>query len=204
MKINIFFFSFILFKKLNLFNAYQPKILLCDMKILQKMSSTIMMSRVYIPRIDIYNGITLSKKISSIEHIIPKKFFNNKEDANDLLNLGHCHVYINNCRSDYKYGLLKNNNNNNNTKCIYTPNQNISSGSIDTKKRIFYLNENADIGLISRSCLSMLYKYPYLYKYIDDIIHDKELLEIGSKYPKLEYEIWREQTLMEYSKSKIE
>jgi hypothetical protein len=187
---------FLIFKKLNILNwdssRENTKMKINIPKIYRPKMD---IPKMDIPKMDIYNGLFLSKKCSSIEHIIPKKFFNNKIHANDPLNLGTCHLYINNCRSDYKYGLYYDKNDSS-TKCLYVPNHtNVSSGYLNTKKRIFYLNENADLGLISRSCLSMFYKYPYLYKYIDDIIHDKELLEIGSEYPKSKYEILREQNI---------
>jgi len=160
-----------------------------------------------LPKSDIYNQQILYQP--SIEHIIPRRLFYHKKDANDLLNLSFCDRHTNSKRSDYKYGdyhsiptifqekewvkpVM-------NIPRVYYPKKedhleldrdlkiNIS-GYINPQKRIFYPYQCADFGLISRSIVAMLSKYPYLYDNLNEIIENPNLLSKWSEYPISEFE----------------
>lgn len=141
-----------------------------------------------LPRVDVYSGGMLSQKSYSVEHIIPKRMFIDKTHADDPLNIVPCDLKVNQLRSDYKYGTDPN--------LVFHPSENIPifngkkefSGSINRKLRTFYPPISADKGLISRSIISMLYKYPYLYRCLNDIIDSPTLLFEWSLYPMSNYE----------------
>jgi endonuclease I len=124
------------------------------------------------PKIDIYTKTLLKPSVFTQEHIIPKRFFDNPKHANDLFNLAPTHLKINYMRSDLKFGNIDMIQPHNLTQ-ILIPNP---VAYIDRKKRIFYPTIIADKGLIARSIIEMLYKYPYLYTYIYDIIDHPETL----------------------------
>lgn len=148
-----------------------------------------------IPHIDVYTGNILSKKSYSIEHIIPKRMFTEKSHANDPINLVPCDMKINQLRSDYKFGTDPN--------LTFNPSENIPilnakeefAGSINRKRRIFYPSVNADKGLISRSIIGMLHKYPYLYRNLNDIVDSPNILFEWSLYPLSNFEKERKEII---------
>lgn len=144
-----------------------------------------------IPHIDVYTGGILTKKAYSVEHIIPRRMFVDKSHANDPINLVPCDIKVNRLRSDYKYGTDPN--------LLFYPSENIPilnakkefAGSMNRKRRIFYPSVSADKGLISRSIIGMLYKYPYLYRNLNDIVDSPNILFEWSLYPPSTFEIER-------------
>lgn len=127
----------------------------------------------YVPKIDIYTKTLLDQSVFTQEHIIPRRFFNNQKHANDIFNLAPTHLKINYMRSDLKFGNIDMIQPHNLTQ-ILIPNTTVAY--IDRKKRIFYPTNIADKGLIARSIIEMLYKYPYLYTYIYDLVDNPETL----------------------------
>lgn len=153
-----------------------------------------------LPHIDVYSGQLLSKKAYSIEHIIPKRMFINPSHANDPINLVPCDIKVNRLRSDYKFGTDPN--------LTFHPSENIPVlnikdefvGSINRKRRIFYPSVTADKGLLSRSIMGMLYKYPYLYRNLNDIVDSPNILFEWSLYPLSSFEIERKDTIFNHRK----
>lgn len=124
---------------------------------------TFVMNLLWLPKIDIYTGLHLSRSRFSKEHIIPQRFFPHKKDADDLLNLAPADRFINSMRCDLRFGYQK-------EEHIPYP------FYIDRKKRTFFPSILADKGLISRSIIEMLHKYPYLYCYLNDIVDNTDTL----------------------------
>jgi endonuclease I len=136
-------------------------------------------------------------KKSSVEHIIPRRLFYNKQNANNIFNLAFCDSLTNSKRSDYKFGDYE-------TIDMYYVQQKLIipikdteskliNGFVDSHKRIYYPYKYADFGLISRSILYMLYTYPELYSNLNEIITDPAILEKWNKFPILDYELKRKQ-----------
>jgi len=120
---------------------------------------------------------TVPLKQYSLEHIIPQRLFLEPTHAYDLDNLVSCELEWNSIRSDYRYGLGKT-----------TRKKQYSFGQIFPQERIFLPCEQADYGLLSRSILNMLHRYPYLYRVLDQIIDPPYLLDVWSQYPCLSFE----------------
>lgn len=132
-----------------------------------------------LPNIDIYTGRVLSIPNLSKEHLIPKKFFRNKKHANHPLNVVPCHKYINNQRSDYRFGDVYIDLSSNTYD--YDPihiGVDDSIGIINHRHRVFYPSHYADKGLIARNCLVVLDDHHYLYRYLDEIIEHPALFDI--------------------------
>ena len=123
----------------------------------------------------------------SIEHIIPKKWFLHREDSHDLYNLASCERDWNSNRSDYRYGK---------GKLSYEKRK---AGRFYHMERMFFPSKHADFGLIARSILAMLEKYPYLRDILDDIIDPSCLLYEWARFPIYPYELqrnaWRREIL---------
>jgi len=113
----------------------------------------------------------------SLEHIIPQRLFLEPTHAYDLNNLVSCEHEWNSIRSDFRYGIGKTT-----KKKIY------NFGEIYPQERIFAPSDMADYGLLSRSTLYMLHRYPYLYRVLDQIIDPPYLLDVWSHYPRSPYE----------------
>jgi len=146
-----------------------------------------------LPYYNVYNpNIILQSKNMSIEHIIPKRLFNNKKHAHDILNLVSCDKYCNSFRSDYRYGDIASED----MICI-------EYGCISRTHRIFMPSRMADYGLLSRSIISMLHKYPYLYTKLDQIVQYPYLLDKWSNYPISEYENKRNELYIIINQDKL-
>ena len=137
----------------------------------------------HLPAIDVYTGSYLSKKHFSLEHMIPKRFFHERAHANDLLNLVPCDRKVNQLRSDYRYGTLTEHVVHDKDSIVLTTGRNEVSGYLSRRHRTFYPATEADCGLIGRSIIRLLYKYPYLYSYLDDIIDRPDTLWRWSCFP---------------------
>lgn len=138
-----------------------------------------------LPKIDIYTGLRLKPSHFSQEHIIPKRFFPNRTHSDDILNLAPCDRQINMARSDLKFGEcpLLINSTHTILKLLHVNNLTNPIGAIDQRRRTFYPLSYSDKGLIARSIIKMLYKYPYLYCHLHDIIDTDTLWKWYSENP---------------------
>jgi hypothetical protein len=163
--------------------------------------------------INVYNQKSLPIVYQSTEHIIPSSLFNKKKDGNYWINMISCDKYTNSIRADYRMGdpityrdlfleyqtmnLSKSSNKlitispAKPYKIVVDATGNVS-GVLDRCQRIFYPSLEADMGLISRSIISMLYIYPFLYGNIDRIVANVKLLENYYDLPKSDLEISRQ------------
>lgn len=146
----------------------------------------------HLPKIDLYTGNYLSKKQYSVEHIIPKRFFQERSHANDLLNLAPCDRMTNQLRSDYRYGHVTTEIMQENDCMILKSQRDEVSGFLHRRRRTFYPSIHADRGLISRSIIQLLHRYPYLYAYLDDIVDRPDTLWQWSSYATSFYEQQRD------------
>lgn len=140
---------------------------------------------------DVYSGRLLhSKRNISVEHIIPRKFFI-KDHADDPRNIAFCDRTINSYRSDLKLGE-QDYNDATDWDIVTVPLP--YGGEINNKKRVYYPSGLADKGLLARSIIRMLFRYPYLYSYLDEIIDTPETLAQWSSHyaDKSPYEKWRD------------
>lgn len=136
------------------------------MKIISMFASSLLIFKSSLPLHDIYSRNTSMNQIT-VEHIIPKKYFLNEKHANTYSNLAFTDIKNNQLRADYAFGY-------------FNP-YNITT--INHKTRTYYPSENADRGLIARSCIKMFTKYPYLYEHFNEIIKDPILLKLWCQYP---------------------
>jgi len=158
-----------------------------------------------LPPIDVYTGNHLSKKAYSVEHLIPRRIFRNIEHANDLLNIVPCDGKVNQLRADYRFGDLDNLFLNENVAkqlklkdrhfFLAKDRSGTVSGLVHRRLRTFYPSFDADKGLIGRSIIKMLTKYPYLYGYLDEIVDNPVTLSRWVMYPKTEFEMMRDEFL---------
>ena len=149
----------------------------------------------HLPPIDVYTGLHLSKKHFSVEHIIPKRLFHERSHANDLINLAPCDRSTNHRRSDYRYGELDADVSNEHDLLLSSRQE--VAGFVNRRRRTFYPSTNADKGLISRSIIQLLHKYPYLYANLFDIVdHPNTLSKWSSQHPPSFYEEQRELYLL--------
>jgi endonuclease I len=142
-----------------------------------------------LPPVDVYNGRNLTRKHLSKEHIIPKRHFLSKKDADDLLNLAPCDLHVNRMRSDYKLGYASPEMVDD-VHCvrIYSQTQNFS-GHLNRRTRTFYPSDDADVGILGRSIIELLGKYPYLYQNLPDIVdHPSTLSKWSRVYPSSPFE----------------
>lgn len=137
---------------------------------------------------NIYHGGRLSPQEKSIEHIIPRRLFVNRRHAEDPMNKDFCDRHTNTMRSDYRFGdiasicdpdgrlLIKNDDYQSITdrRCVLT-------GYISRSRRIFYPSHTCNHRRLSSSILHMLFHYPYLYAYLDQIVCDPVLLSRWSE-----------------------
>ena len=167
--------------------------------------------------INVYNQKSIPMLQQTVEHIIPKSLFINRKHANQWNNLISCDKYTNIIRSDYRLGdpLIYNDLfleyeelQNKSRQCLITvspqkpyklvmDSTGHCSGVLDRIQRIFYPSTQADMGLISRSIIEMLHKYPYLYNSLDRIVYHPQLLDAYYNKPKSELELAREQMFIE-------
>lgn len=139
-------------------------------------SRNIWIVRTQLPPWNVYRtSVPLQKK--SVEHIIPKRLFPDKKESFDIHNLVMCELAWNHRRSDFRYGKGT-------TKTIVET----EFGALFPEQRIFQPHRDADLGLIGRSIVRMLYDYPYLYRSLDQIIADPCLLDEWSSLPCLSFE----------------
>jgi endonuclease I len=147
-----------------------------------------------LPKYNIYNNQIIKSK-STIEHIIPRRLFYDKRHSHDLINISFCDKSTNSNRSDFKFGDYHNLNSNiiksHGIRTILDEDSKKINGFVDNHKRIFYPYKNADFGLISRSIMDMLSKYPYLYENLNEIIESPVLLSKWSEMPVSEFEYKR-------------
>lgn len=153
-----------------------------------------------IDRLHIYHQKPLEISYSSIEHIIPQKFFKEKKHAHHPKNIVPCDRFTNSIRSDYKYDdpqhyqhifekypLHRGNKNSilpiNDYFKYVTDYSGEITGLIYPKKRIFVPSPQADLPLLCRSIIYMLYHYHYLYRYLDEIIADTAMLDHYASQP---------------------
>jgi hypothetical protein len=119
------------------------------------------------------------------------------DHAHDLRNIAYCDRTINSYRSDLKLGDEDNDR--------YRQHENWDNhvvpmhqgGEIDYKKRIYYPSNFADKGLLARSITRLLFRYPYLYSYLHEIIdYPETLAKWSSEYQEHStYEKWRERQI---------
>lgn len=135
-----------------------------------------------LPMIDIYTGERLTQKYCSKEHIIPRRLFLDKIDSNHHLNIAYCDQYVNNIRSDYRFGYFQKHMLQDPTYIpLFSSSNSILAGLINRQKRTFYPYYHANTNLIAQSCIKMLSVYPYLYNYLDQIIESPSLLYLWLK-----------------------
>jgi hypothetical protein len=163
--------------------------------------------------INVYNQKSLPILYQSTEHIIPYSLFNHKKDGNYWMNMISCDKYTNSIRADYRMGdpmtykdlfleaQTMNLSKSSNKLITLSPHKPYKivvdgtgsvSGVLDRCQRIFYPSLEADMGLISRSIIGMLYKYPFLYGNIDRIVANVKLLENYYDLPESDLEISRQ------------
>lgn len=153
--------------------------ILFSMKGLIHISKNRQIIKTQLPSWNVYHQ-DIQMKQFSLEHIIPQRLFIYPNHSYDLDNLVSCEKDWNSFRSDFRYGIGK-------TPFI----KNSFCGSLYPHERIFQPSPRADYGLISRSIIKMLHRYPYLYRVLDQIIEQPYLLDEWSRYPCLSYETLR-------------
>jgi len=130
----------------------------------------------------LYHGGLIGPQDKSIEHIIPKRLFVNRHDAEDPMNKAFCDPYTNSMRSDFRFGdisrvcspdlILPTHDD---YRPLYDKKGNFT-GLISRSRRVFYPSFTCDYRHLSSSILHMLYHYPYLYSYMDQIVCEPGLL----------------------------
>lgn len=148
-----------------------------------------------LPPIDVYTGTYLGKKHVSKEHVIPRRYFLSKEHANDILNIVPCDRYVNGMRSDFKFGFLYYDNIDDHHLMEVYNYQNELSGYVNKRTRTFYPGGDADFGLLGRSIVELLKKYPYLYRSLPEIVESPTVISIWCTYPVSEFENLRKHHL---------
>lgn len=163
--------------------------------------------------INVYNQKNIPPLYQTKEHIIPKSTFRRSTQANHWKNLISCDKFTNSIRTDYRLGdpltykdlfleyqSIQLSNQSNQLvsfhpkipyKLVVDCTGNVS-GVLDRIQRVFYPSLEADMGLLSRSIIDMLHKYPYLYSSMDRIVSDVRLLHHYYDLPKTDLEIERE------------
>lgn len=132
-----------------------------------------------LPRWNVYHRETPILQ-PSVEHIIPRRLFLHPNHAHDLDNLVSCEKEWNSLRSDYRFGIGRT-----------SLQKSFSWGTLYPHERTFHPSEQADFGLVGRSIITMLHRYPYLYRVLDQIIEPVYLLDEWSNYPCYPYETMR-------------
>ena len=127
---------------------------------------------------DMYTGKLLTKKVISVEHIIPRRYLLSREEIQDPLNLGYCHRSINSIRSDYKYGQWETIQGNlSRYKVVRAPSSSIIAGWIDPSQRIFYPYIFCNRTVIAVACFNMIQKYPSLRQIVHAHVCDVEVMK---------------------------
>jgi endonuclease I len=124
---------------------------------------------------NLYHSQPLPPQQHSCEHIIPKSFFRQRHHANDPMNLAPCDLKTNIRRSNFALGNIENMMEGG--RPIYDSLDQYT-GHLHTTQRIFYPSLECDRGLISRSILFMIEKYPYLYDDLPRILSPPDTEEI--------------------------
>jgi hypothetical protein len=138
---------------------------------------------------DVYTNEMIHQSHLSLEHIIPKRVFNNKKDANHWKNLAFCDKRINSLRSDFRLGDPDDIYDYRNKSIKIVLNSvNQTGGILVPCERIYFPTLQADLGLLSRSIIDMLHLYPYLYGRLDQIIESNDFLEKYHNKPISEFE----------------
>lgn len=160
-----------------------------------------------LPSINIYNNLILKDTHRSLEHIIPQRIFKKSSHANNIHNLAFTDKKTNSLRRDFKFGDIHTIINPNDYQinenlfyelisddyqAIYDYN-NTFTGFISPSRRIFYPHYNDNLGLISRSIIQMLYSYPYLYSYLNEIITEPILIHKWNQFSPTLFEMERNQ-----------
>jgi len=148
-----------------------------------------------LPPIDVYTGNVLTKDYMSKEHIIPKRFFSCKNHADDLINLVPCDIHVNRIRSDYKYGISCMDSLQDPKIMEVYDNSHSISGYVNKRTRTFYPGKYTDYGILGRSIIELLRKYPYLYRNLLDIVESPIVLSIWCTYPVSEFELLRQKRI---------
>jgi hypothetical protein len=157
-----------------------------------------------LPPINIYNNVIIKDNHRSIEHIIPQRIFKKSSHTNNIHNLAFTDKKTNSLRRDFKFGDIHTIINENNKinqdlfyelisddyEAIYDYN-NTFTGFISPSRRIFYPRYNENLGLLSRSIIKMLYLYPYLYSYLNEIVTEPILIHKWNQLPLSKFEIER-------------
>lgn len=146
-------------------------------------------------RRNVYNGEPIvHRKHFSVEHVVPKRLFPERKDANRWLNQVPCDRYTNAVRSDLRLGdpglhhqiFIEYENASLMPQTLVTIRPGLFlvvdgtgklSGIINRYHRVFTPSLSADMGLLCRSIRTMLSLYPHLYGSLDQIIQDPGLLD---------------------------
>jgi hypothetical protein len=144
-------------------------------------SAAIMRYRVRLMGINVYNRAPILFEKSTQEHIIPSSYFPDPRMAQDPFNLVSCDAFTNNVRSDLRLGDPKA------YEAVFRPllhrrfpretvmhysgslkavidSTGKVSGLVNRSERLFVPSPDADLGLLSRSIVSLLARYPVLYR----------------------------------------
>lgn len=148
------------------------------------------------PIVDVYtqSPIGLKEDDISVEHIIPRRIWKGaglpSDAMNNIYNLVPCDRQVNRIRSDYRYGRFCMEDV---SKPIVYDKRHRIAGYIDHGMRVFYPHPNrSDTGLLGRSIVQLLYRYPVLYRYFYDIVQDPECLSEWTTHPQSSLEMYRE------------
>lgn len=173
------------------------------------MNSNLILNFKKLPKINIYTNELIKDKNLSIEHIIPKRIFKNKNHANNIYNLAFTDKKTNSKRRDFKYGDIinipskynkKNLNNfydliSDDFESVLDSEQKVN-GIISSSRRLFYPISEENYGCISRSIIKLLYEYPYLYSSLNEIIYEPHILSKWNKMPETKFEIERNKLIL--------
>ncbi|NDE13749.1 hypothetical protein EBZ80_02345 [bacterium] len=143
-------------------------------------SAATMRSHIRSLGINVYNGAILSPSKTTQEHIIPSSYFPDPRMAQDWVNLVSCDAFTNSLRSDLRLGDPRA------YEAVFRPllhrtfakesvightgirvvvdSTGRVSGLINRSERLFIPSPNADLGLLSRSIVALLSRYPVLYR----------------------------------------
>lgn len=128
----------------------------------------------HLPWTDVYTNRTLDKSDLSVEHIVPRRFFSRRRDADCIDNLAFTSKHINQMRSDLAFHELKIQPN--------TTSHNCTDYVISRTARTFApTHPQALKGLLARSIVNVVQSNPELRPLVPQLVTDMELLRLWSK-----------------------
>lgn len=144
-----------------------------------------------LPPQDVYTQRPLPPKHYSKEHLIPRRLFRRRAHADDLWNMAPCDRRVNGIRSNFRYGNPFSDHfdrlDPKSLRPVYD-NADRLSGHIHPQTRTFYPADNADFGLLGRSILRMLWKYPYLHQHLYAIVDSRSTIVSWCTLPMTDFE----------------